>query len=459
MVFPIHSGNRVQRRMARWLPLLFTAAWVVACSAPPAAAPPGAPAAQATPAPGGQAATAPGAQTTTASTATGTPIKIGYMADANGTSAPIAAGMHLGTDLAVEQINAAGGINGHPLQVMYVDPQSDPTQASQMATQLIQTDKVDVLMGAVLSSECLVVQQLALKLQTVYLPTFGCAAEEFSTVSCNRYSFRFGPVGSQQLGPLVDYIVKTYGTKFAMTYSDYAYGQSQLKAYTAELAKHDASIVLPIPVPQNEPNLAPYVTKIPTDGSVNGVIILGLGAGDLTRVSLALGQYGIAPKVQVIGSSGRDVYGGSYPDFLKGSVNVQTFLSGQPPNNPFGDAYEKAWHDIAAREPDWASIFGGADKALAFEGYVQYSAMTALKTAMIASKFSGRADTDNLISALEKVNIPLGPDAPGGAIIMDPADHQGAQTIYVYRVGGPTQEELLSTVQADQVPKFSSCHV
>ena len=35
--------------------------------------------------------------------------------------APIAAGMHLGTDLAVQQVNASGGINGHPLQLTYVD--------------------------------------------------------------------------------------------------------------------------------------------------------------------------------------------------------------------------------------------------------------------------------------------------------------------------------------------------
>src|SRR5713101_6378230 len=420
-------------------PLLLGATCLAACSTPPAANP--------------AAPSAPGAA------ANGSPIKIGYMADANGTSAPIAAGMHLGTDLAVQQINAAGGINGHPLQVTYVDPQSDPTQASQMATQLIQTDKVDVLMGAVLSSECLVVQQLVSKLQVVYLPTFGCAAEEFSSASCNRYSFRFEPVGSQQLAPLVDFIVKTYGKKFAMTYSDYAYGQSQLKAYTAALAVLDASIVLPIPVPQNEPNLAPYVTKIPTDGSVNGVILLGLGAGDLTRVSLALGQYGIAPKVQVIGNSGRDVYGGSYPDFLKGSVNVQTYLSGQPPNNPYGDTSEQGWRDITQKEPDWANIFGGADKALAFEGYYQYSAMMALKSAMISAKFTGRSDSEALISALDKVNIPLGQDAPGGAIIMNPADHQGAQTVYVFRVAGPQQEELLSTVPADQVPKFGTCHV
>ena len=432
---------------SKWLrpvvSMLVMASWLTACSAVPQPA-----------ASNGQAGAPQGGQTN------GTPIKVGYLADANGTSAPIAAGMHLGTDLAVQQINAAGGVNGHAIQVTYVDPQSDPTQASQMATQLIQTDKVDVLMGAVLSSECLVVQQLVLKLQVVYLPTFGCAAEEFSTQFCNRYSFRFEPVGRQQLGPLVGYIVKTYGKSWAMMYSDYAYGQSQLRAYTDQLGTLGASITLPIPVPQNEPNLAPYVTKIPTDGSVNGVIINGLGAGDLTRVSLALGQYGIAPRVQVIGNSGRDVYGGSYPDFLKGSVAApQPYLSGQPPNNPYGDTYEKGWREIVQKETDWANIFGGADKALPFEGYIQYSAMMALKSAMVSAKFSGRQDTEALISALERVNIPLGPDAPGGAIMMNPTDHQGAQTIYVYRVSGPQEEELLATVPADQVPKFNSCHV
>src|SRR5215510_9353691 len=218
----------------RWAPLvavLLAVACLSACGGTRPGVPPGA-----------------SAGSTQRVAASGAPINIGYLADSNGSSAPIAAGMHLGTDLAVQQINASGGINGHPLQVTYVDPQSDPTQASQMATQLIQTDKVDVLMGAVLSSECLVVQQLVAKLQVVYLPTFGCAAEEFSAQFCNRYSFRFEPVGRQTLGPLVDYIVKNYGKNWAMMYSDYAYGQSQLKAYTDALQPLGASITLPIPV-------------------------------------------------------------------------------------------------------------------------------------------------------------------------------------------------------------------
>jgi ABC-type branched-subunit amino acid transport system substrate-binding protein len=344
--------------------------------------------------------------------------------------------------------------------VTYVDPQSDPAQAGQLATQLVEDAHVDVLMGAVLSSECLVVQQLVTRLKVVYLPTSGCAAEEFATQSCNRYAFRFQPVGRQVLAPLVDFIVKNHGVHWAMLYSDYTYGQSQLKAYADELAKRGARITLGIAVPLNEPNLAPYVMRIPTNGSIDGVIINGLAAGDLSRASIALGRYGIAPTVPVIGTAGRDVYGGTYPDFLIGSVAApQAYVSGQPPNNPYGEAFDKAFADIARKQPQWARHFGGADKALAFEVYYQYTAITALKSAMVTAKFSGRADTEALISALEKVNIPLGPDAPGGALMMNPQDHQGAQTQYVSRIASPTEDELLATVPADQIPKFNACHV
>jgi ABC-type branched-subunit amino acid transport system substrate-binding protein len=402
-----------------------------------------------------------------AQTAAGTPIKIGYMADSNGTSAPIAAGMHLGTDLAVQQINAAGGINGHPLQVEYVDPQSDPTQAVQMATQLVQSDNVDIVMGGVLSSECLAVQQLMSKLQaTVYVPTFGCAAEDFASQSCDKYSFRFEPVGSQEVVPLVQYIVNTYGKNYAMMYSDYAYGVSQLNAYKKALQAQGGDVTVPIAVPQNEPNLAPYVTKVPTDGSVQGVILLGLGAGDLNRVSLALGQYGINQKVQIIGNSGKDTYGGTYPDFLNGSVNYQTFLNNQPPGNADGANYAQAIKALAATdaEAQWTTILtgqSGADGSAIlepFEPYVQYSAMNAVASAMQAANFTGRGDTEALISALENVNLPLGPQAPGGAIVMNKPDHQGAQTVYVYKIDGQN-DDILQTIPANQIPPLGNCQV
>src|SRR5436853_7896862 len=102
--------------------------------------------------------------------------------------------MRISVELALDQINTTGGINGRPLQAVYVDPKGDASQALQLATQLAQQDNVDVLTGGIFSPECLGVQGLAPKLGVGYVPLNGCANEQFSTQSCNRFSFPVIPV-------------------------------------------------------------------------------------------------------------------------------------------------------------------------------------------------------------------------------------------------------------------------
>ena len=61
---------------------------------------------------------------------TGTPIKVGVMDDVTGVGAIEGALMRISTDLVVQRTNASGGINGHPVQVTYVDPKGDATRRS-----------------------------------------------------------------------------------------------------------------------------------------------------------------------------------------------------------------------------------------------------------------------------------------------------------------------------------------
>src|SRR5690242_3800552 len=106
---------------------------------------------------------------------TGSPIKIGVLDDLTGTGAIEGSLLHIGVDMVVDQINSTGGINGHPVQTEFVDPRADATQSIQLATQLVQQDNVDLLVGGGFSPECLAVQDLAQKLQVVYVPADACA--------------------------------------------------------------------------------------------------------------------------------------------------------------------------------------------------------------------------------------------------------------------------------------------
>ncbi|MHB8576146.1 MAG: ABC transporter substrate-binding protein [Dehalococcoidia bacterium] len=386
------------------------------------------------------------------------PIKLGVMDDLASSTAIEGAEMRINTDLAVQTINAAGGINGHPLQVTYVDTKADPAVAVSAATQLAQQDKVDVLIGGVLSSECLAVQDLAPKLGIVYMASTGCASDAFTGQSCNKDSFRIQPAGSMVAGSVGKFIVQTYGKRWAIIYPDYAFGQSQLAAYTAAIEKAGGTITTKIPVPLGEANVTPYVTKIPLDGSVDGLINSEIGT-DLARVTAVMDQFGVTKKLAVAGAGGKERFGGVYPDSLTGSIFAQGTLSDPSPDNKLDQAYVAAFKAQAAKEGSVAAALGGADKAVPGElGYQAWGVIMALKNAMITSKFTGRADTDKLIAALETLNLPQSADFPAGPFIMSKTDHQGRWPILIMKINGQ-KEDILQTIPADQVPLIANCKV
>ncbi|MDE3074177.1 MAG: ABC transporter substrate-binding protein, partial [Chloroflexota bacterium] len=86
---------------------------------------------------------------------TASPIKIGVLNDISGTASIQGALTRTAVEMGIANINSSGGVKGHPVQAEYADPRSDAAEAIQLATRLIQQDKVDVLMGGAYSAECL----------------------------------------------------------------------------------------------------------------------------------------------------------------------------------------------------------------------------------------------------------------------------------------------------------------
>jgi ABC-type branched-subunit amino acid transport system substrate-binding protein len=389
--------------------------------------------------------------------ATGPAIKIGVLADQAPLTAVEGAEMRVNTDLAIAQINAAGGVHGHKLEAVYADPKATPDEAITLAQQLVQQQGVDVLAGAVLSSECLAVENLVPRLQVVYVSSTGCAAEDFTAKQCNQYSFRITPQGRQVNIPLSQYIVNTYGKKWAIIYPDYAFGQSQLAAYKVGMAAAGGELTQIIPIPQNETNMTPYISRIATDGSINGLINTEVGA-DLVRASTTLAQFNIGQKLPIVGVFGKERFAGVYPDSLTGDIGQSPELSDPPQENKNDAAYHKAFTaQLAKEDANLVKTLGGADKAVPGDlGYEAYTAITALKLAMIQSNFTGKADTQKLIAAMSKLKVKQGPDFPGGDFQMSASDHQGVTTTYIAKINGQ-QEQVLATLAPDKLSPIGSC--
>src|SRR5438067_96414 len=333
--------------------------------------------------------------------ANGSPITIGVLDDHAASTAVEGAEMQVNTDLAVAQVNAAGGVHGHPLKVVYADPQAAPDQAVSQAQSLVQQQNVDVLMGGVLSSECLGVGNLVPRLQVGYPSSTGGAAEAFTSMQCNKYSFRFNVTGRQTTIPLAQYMVQTYGKNWGIIYPDYALGQSNLAAFKVGLQAAGGQLVSSqvIPIPFPESNMTPYISKIDTGGSINGLINSEVSA-DLVRSSQAISGFGIDKKLPIVSFLGKDRFQGAYPASYNGTIGYLPELSDSSSENKADVAYHKAFRDQLGKEPvNLQNTLGGVDKAVPGQlGYQAYTAITALKSAMLASNFTGKADTAKLIS-------------------------------------------------------------
>jgi len=437
------SSRSPRRHVAAVLMVLWACGLAAACApaAPTASAPASAP--------------KPGAAAAPPSLS---PIKIGVLDDITGVGAIEGALLRISTDLVVEQTNATGGINGHPLQVIYADPKGDATQALQLATQLVQQDNVDVLTGGIFSPECLGLQGLAAKMGIVYVPLNGCANEQFSTQSCDKYSFRVFPAGRQLFDPVVAYEVKNFGDKWAIIYPDYVLGQSNLASISAALQRNGTDFAVKIPVPLGEANVTPYVSKIPVDGSIQVLQVSSTGS-DLARVMSVIQQFGINKKVKIVTALGKESFAGVYPDAMDGAIITGARPSDGLPGNADDTNFAAAWKAMAQKDADVAGPLGGADKATPGNnnGYNAYGSMTALKLAMRAANFTGKADTEKLIAAFENLNVPPGPDLPGG-LVMNKADHQGRWTEYLLQINGQ-KEDILATFPTDQIPLIGDCKI
>jgi len=96
-------------------------------------------------------------------------IKIGVMTPLTGESAKYGQDIKRGYDLATEEINEKGGIQGKKLLLIYEDDEGKPDKAVSAAQKLIQRDKVSVILGALWSSPTLAVAPIAEKNKVVLL--------------------------------------------------------------------------------------------------------------------------------------------------------------------------------------------------------------------------------------------------------------------------------------------------
>jgi urea transport system substrate-binding protein len=152
------------------------------------------------------------------------PIKLGSVLDVSGAFDAYGKPMDLATTLAVDEINAAGGLLGRQVEKVGFDTQSDMALYTQYTQQLVRAEQVDVVHGGILSASR---EAIRPTLRRANVPYFYNVMYEGGV--CDRNSFCTGITPAQHIEVLVPAAMKKWGKTVYVLAADYNYGQLMAK--------------------------------------------------------------------------------------------------------------------------------------------------------------------------------------------------------------------------------------
>jgi branched-chain amino acid transport system substrate-binding protein len=343
------------------------------------------------------------------------PIKVGVVTPLSGSYAPIGKQVRWGAELAVKEINATGGVQGRPFELLFEDEEANPPVAVRKSEKLLQQDKVDLLTGTVNSGSTLAVGQVAERNNRILVTTVSYAPS-ITGAQCNPNVFRVNANAFMQSNALTSWLAKNVsGKRYFFIGPDYEMGRSSISAFQDDIKRlggTDAGSAFP---PLGAKDFTPYVGQIRS--ARPDVIMTATAGNDTVRLLTQLKEYGIlSNKLTLAGSAGAvtqeniGAMGGAGEGFLSAagySIDIDT-----PANKKFVAAFKKEFQS----DPD---LFA-ADT---------YGLFYLLK---LAIEKAGSTDEQKLRSAMEDATW----ETPQGTKKMRKGDHQAIVDMVVVKVTG-----------------------
>jgi branched-chain amino acid transport system substrate-binding protein len=216
------------------------------------------------------------------------PIMIGYLPALTGPSSSTGIGINRGIQLAVQEINAAGGIDGRQIELVVRDTQSDPTKAVNGAAELTHSEKVSVVFGPVNSGESLAVVPLLARTNTPQLHP--CWVDSLTDPKKYPMCFRNAPT-NQQIGAAANrYVVDVLKrTKVAVISDTTGYGTASVNAYVPMLKVKGAEVVYQGNIDAANPDLTAEILRMRSAGA-EAIMPWSVNPGFLSRIINTRGQ-------------------------------------------------------------------------------------------------------------------------------------------------------------------------
>ena len=315
-----------------------------------------------------------------------------------------------GWELALEEINASGGLLGRKVEVVSRDDNANPGDAVRVAEELVSRERVDMIFGTFLSHIGLAVTDFAKQRKVVFLAAEPLT-DKITWESGNRYTFRLRPSTYMQAAMLVPEAAKLKKKRWAVVYPNYEYGQSAVATFKQLLKAAQPDVEF---VGEQAPALfkidAGSVTQALADSKPDAIfnVLFGSDLAKFVREGTTRGLFKDRTVFSML--SGEP----EYLDPLRDEAPVGWWVTGYPwysiqtpEHAKFLAAYQKKWQEY----PRLGSVVG-------------YASMMSLASAI---RKAGSTDTEKMIAAFAGLQV----DTPLGKVTYRSQDNQSTMGAYV----------------------------
>jgi branched-chain amino acid transport system substrate-binding protein len=322
------------------------------------------------------------------------PIRIGEINSYSGIGAPFTGPYRAGVEMAVEEINAKGGVLGRKLEVIFRDDKGQPAEAVKHAQELVESEKVALIAGTFLSNVGLAVSDWA-KQNKVMFVAAEPLTEGVTWAKGHDHVVRLRPNTYEQGRMLAEKAAKMKYVKWATIGPNYEYGKRAWETFRDRLKELKPDVVN---VGEHWPTLGkiepgPMVTAI-LNQNPDALYVSLFGSDWLAFVREAQ-KRGLFQKMFVVGILLGEP---EYIDPLKLEAPEGMLVTGYP------------WYDIGTpAHKDWVARYTKRnDKNPVLGSLIGYITYVSVAEAV---KRAGSTDTDKIVAAFKglKVETPIGP--------------------------------------------------
>ncbi|UJW84868.1 substrate-binding protein [Devosia sp. SL43] len=337
------------------------------------------------------------------------PIIIGVPVGLSGANSVVAPSVVQSAELAVEQINAAGGVLGRQLMLEVADDASGAAGAQRAFDSLVYQKEVDVIISMETSAARNAGLPIITEGDVPYIYT-----SFYEGRSCNANLYVNAWVPEQQVPPVVDHFMQSEGaTKFFLIGSDYSFGRGMLEFARKYIEEHGGTVVGEEYLPMDGSDWTAVVSKLKDSGAQAVITSTAGGAPNVTLTKQMRGAGIVLPYGNLAMDEGTAVTMGADAAGIYISSSYVTSIP-SPENTAFKEALA-AKFGADMRTPNDLSV-------------PQYDAIYLYKAAVEAA---GSTETAAVVAALAEVSF----TGPRGQVTMN-EQHHAPLTMYLSQVQG-----------------------